>query len=105
MSDKTPPDFISNLRQALTEATGGEWQIIQRHGALGQTLADIESAATESDKRSASEHPLVKEIYADFKGARIDTITRKVSETETEDSDNEDESDKETVTPTYEEEE
>ena len=105
LSDKTPPDFISNLRQALTEATGGEWQIIQRHGALGQTLADIERAATESDKRSASEHPLVKEIYADFKGARIDTITRKVSETETEDSDNEDESDKETVTPTYEEEE
>ena len=93
------------MRQVLTEATGGEWQIIQHHGTLGETLADKENAAIDANKRSAAEHPLVKAIYAEFKGSRIDTITRKVSETESEDSDAEEETDKENITPTYEEEE
>ena len=48
---------------------------------------------------------MVKAVYAEFKGARIDTITRKILETAAEDSDNEEENDKENITPTYEEEE
>lgn len=105
LSDKAPVDFVSNLRQVLTEATGGEWQIIQHRGTLGETLADKENAAIDADKRSAAEHPLVKAVYAEFKGARIDTITRKISETAPEDSDTEEENDKENTTQTYEEEE
>ncbi len=105
ISDKAPADFVSSLRQVLTEATSGEWQIIQHHGALGETLADKENAAIDADKRSAAEYPLVKAVYAEFKGARIDTITRKILETAAEDSDNEEENDKENITPTYEEEE
>lgn len=105
LSDKAPVDFVSSLRQVLTEATGGEWQIIQHRGTLGETLADKENAAIDADKRSAAEHPLVKAVYAEFKGARIDTITRKISETAPEDSDTEKENDKENTTQTYEEEE
>lgn len=105
LSDKAPVDFVSSLRQVLTEATGGEWQIIQHRGTLGETLADKENAAIDADKRSAAEHPLVKAVYAEFKGARIDTITRKISETAPEDSDTEEENDKENATQTYEEEE
>lgn len=105
LSDKAPVDFVSSLRQVLTEATGGEWQIIQHRGTLGETLADKENAAIDADKRSAAEHPLVKAVYAEFKGARIDTITRKISETAPEDSDTEEENDKENTTQTYEEEE
>ena len=105
LSDKAPVDFVSSLRQVLTEATGGEWQIIQHRGTLGETLADKENAAIDADKRSAAEHPLVKAVYAEFKGARIDTITRKISETALEDSDTEEENDKENTTQTYEEEE
>lgn len=105
LSDKAPVDFVSSLRQILTEATGGEWQIIQHRGTLGETLADKENAAIDADKRSAAEHPLVKAVYAEFKGARIDTITRKISETAPEDSDTEEENDKENATQTYEEEE
>lgn len=105
LSDKAPVDFVSSLRQILTEATGGEWQIIQHRGTLGETLADKENAAIDADKRSAAEHPLVKAVYAEFKGARIDTITRKISETAPEDSDTEEENDKENTTQTYEEEE
>ena len=105
LSDKAPVDFISSLRQVLTEATGGEWQIIQHRGTLGETLADKENAAIDADKRSAAEHPLVKAVYAEFKGARIDTITHKISETASEDSDTEEENDKENTTQTYEEEE
>lgn len=105
LSDKAPIDFVSSLRQVLTEATGGEWQIIQHRGTLGETLADKENAAIDADKRSAAEHPLVKAVYAEFKGARIDTITRKISETAPEDSDTEEENDKENTTQTYEEEE
>lgn len=105
LSDKAPVDFVSSLRQVLTEATGGEWQIIQHRGTLGETLADKENAAIDADKRSAAEHPLVKAVYAEFKGARIDTITRKISETAPEDSDTEEENDKENATQNYEEEE
>lgn len=105
LSDKAPVDFVSSLRQVLTEATGGEWQIIQHRGTLGETLADKENAAIDADKRNAAEHPLVKAVYAEFKGARIDTITRKISETAPEDSDTEEENDKENTTQTYEEEE
>lgn len=105
LSEKTPPDFIAEMRKVLSAATGGEWQIIQHHGPLNETLAEKENALKEADKKSASEHPLVKAVFADFKGAKIDTITRKVSENEAEDSADDEEANKENTTPTYEEEE
>ena len=80
LSDKIQPDFMLNLQKALTEATGRVWQIEIRRGVMGETLADKEKAAIEEDKRSISEYPLVKAILTEFKGARIDTVVRKVTE-------------------------
>ncbi len=79
ISDKTQPDFMLNLQKALTEATGRNWQIEIRRGPLGETLADKEKAVLEQDKRNISEYPLVKAILSEFKGARIDTVTRKTN--------------------------
>ena len=72
-----------NLQKALAEATGRSWQIDIRRGPLGETLADKEKAALEQDKRSISEYPLVKAILSEFKGARIDTLTRKAAAVQT----------------------
>ena len=83
VSDKIQPDFMLNLQKALAEATGRSWQIDIRRGPLGETLADKEKAALEQDKRSISEYPLVKAILSEFKGARIDTLTRKAAAVQT----------------------
>ena len=85
VSDKIHPDFIMNLHKILTEATGKEWKIDILRGHLGETIADRERAKTEEDKRSIMEYPLVKAIMAEFKGAKIETLTRRVDLEETAD--------------------
>ena len=90
VSDKIQPDFMLNLQKALSEATGRSWQIEIRRGPLGETLADKEKAALEQDKRNISEYPLVKAILNEFKGARIDTVTRKTTSAESDKTDNQD---------------
>ncbi len=79
-SDKIHPDFILNLHKILTQATGLTWKIEMARGALGVTLADMEKAAEEAEKRNIMEYPLVKAIMAEFKGAKIETATRKIAE-------------------------
>lgn len=79
-SDKIHPDFILNLHKILTKATGLTWKIEMARGALGVTLADMEKAAEEEEKRNIMEYPLVKAIMAEFKGAKIETATRKIAE-------------------------
>ncbi len=79
-SDKIHPDFILNLHKILTQATGLTWKIEMARGALGVTLADMEKAAEEEEKRNIMEYPLVKAIMAEFKGAKIETATRKIAE-------------------------
>lgn len=82
VSEKIHPDFILNLHKILTEATGLTWKIELSRGALGVTLADLERAAEEEEKRNIMEYPLVKAIMAEFKGAKIETATRRISETD-----------------------
>ena len=92
---KINTDFVMNLHKALLEATGKEWKIDSSHGALGITIASKEKTAEEEYKRNVSEYPLVKAILAEFKGAKIETLTRKindsndVSESDTETNDSE----------------
>lgn len=74
---KIDTDFLMNLHKILLEATGKEWKIDSSHGALGETIAAKEKAAEEEYKRNISEYPLVKAILAEFKGAKIETLTRK----------------------------
>lgn len=81
-SDKVSNDFLLNLQHILMEATGIKWQIDILRGDLGETLADKERAADESNKKNVSDLPLVKAILAEFKGAKIETLIRRVNEAE-----------------------
>ena len=82
VSEKIHPDFILILHKILSEASGLTWKIELSRGALGVTLADLERAAEEEEKRNIMEYPLVKAIMAEFKGAKIETATRRISETD-----------------------
>lgn len=84
VSDRLQADFIMNLHRFLEDITGKTWQIDIIRGALGETIADKEKAQDEEDKRNVSEIPLVRAILEEFKGAKIDTATRKILQIEIE---------------------
>lgn len=86
VSEKVSNDFLLNLQKVLHEATGDKWQIETLRGALGQTIAEQEKAEDESNKRNVSDLPLVKAILAEFKGSKIETLTRKINEENAEES-------------------
>lgn len=92
ISDKVSNDFIMTLHKELLAATGKNWKLETLRGQMGETLAAKENAEDEENKRSISEYPLVKAILAEFKGAKIETLTRlkqlesEESNTPTEDS-------------------
>lgn len=92
ISDKVSNDFIMTLHKELLAATGKNWKLETLRGQMGETLAAKENAEDEENKRSISEYPLVKAILAEFKGAKIETLTRlkqlesEESSTPTEDS-------------------
>ena len=96
------------LKNDVSVEDFGNWHIklalSERKGPVGETLADKEAAVIEADKRSAAENPLVKAILSEFKGARIDTVTRKASASGTSESDDEEEQEV-TSTVNYDEEE
>lgn len=85
LSDKVSNDFILNLHKELAAATGKSWKIETSRGAMGQTLAAKETAVDDENKRNISEYPLVKAILAEFKGAKIETLTR-IKQLETEEN-------------------
>lgn len=93
ISDKISSDFILNLHKILEQATGKAWKIDTVRGNLGQTLFQKEDAKIAEERKDIMESPLVKAILAEFKGARIETIIRKISES----SENDDEDDSEGV--------
>lgn len=76
ISEKISNDFILNLHKELENATGKTWKIETLRGQMGQTLAAKEHAAEEANKKSVAEYPLVKAILAEFKGSKIDLLTR-----------------------------
>ena len=88
VSDKLHPDFINNLHKILINATGKQWIIETLRGILGETINDEEKASKEEDKRSVSEYPLVRAILEEFKGAKFETLTRKVKEASGEETEN-----------------
>lgn len=72
------PDITANLNKILEEMTGHKWIFDILPGEVGITLADIENAQKEADKKNVAENPLVKAILEEFRGARIETLTRKL---------------------------
>ena len=86
IDNKIDSAFLINLRKVLLEATGKEWKIDSIHGELGQTIAQKEKAAEDEYRKNIMEYPLVKAIMAEFKGAKIESLTRKLIK-EAEDTD------------------
>jgi len=82
ISDKIHPDFITNFHKILLETTGKNWIIDATNGILGETIADKENLAIEREQRNVMEYPLVKAIMAEFKGAKIESMVRKIQESE-----------------------
>jgi len=86
ISQNIHPEFMQNCVKALRETTGKNWDIEVVKGPMGETLADKEEAALAEKQRDILEYPLVKAIMAEFKGARIESLTRRHSENEEEDT-------------------
>ena len=85
ISDKINNEFLLNLQVLLTEATGLKWNIDVTKGSLGETLADKETARDNEEKKDVLELPLVRAIMAEFRGAKIESLTRIVSSENSED--------------------
>lgn len=85
LSPRVSRDFLASLRQILAEASGYDWILEVESGSLGETIADVENAKNEANKKSVQEYPIVKAILSEFRGANIETLTRKVEKAEDED--------------------
>ena len=77
-ADRVGNDTLAALNKILEETTGGKWALDIVPGEVGRTVADIENEQKEKDKKNVAETPLVKAILEEFRGARIETLTRKV---------------------------
>lgn len=82
VSESVHPEFIADFVKTLKETTGRQWQVDILHGHLGETLADKEEAAMAARQKDVMEYPLVRAIMAEFKGAKIESLTRRVLEQE-----------------------
>ncbi|MBR6663878.1 MAG: hypothetical protein IKL33_03520, partial [Alphaproteobacteria bacterium] len=82
VSEKVNNDFLLNLQNILIEATGQKWDLEVLRGHLGETIADKEQALDNANKKSVSDLPLVKAILSEFKGSKIETLTRKINKEE-----------------------
>ena len=78
-SNKINHDFWVSLQQFLEKNTGQKWDIDISDSPLGQTLADKEELQTMSYQKDALALPLVKAIMAEFAGAKIDSLVRKIN--------------------------
>lgn len=77
-NERLSPDITASLNKILEETTGHKWIFDILPGEVGITLADIENAQKEADKKNVAENPLVKAILEEFRGAKIETLTRKL---------------------------
>ena len=77
VSEKLSRENIRSLRENLEEASGYKWTFEIEGGQLGETIADKENRRFEENKRNAQESLLVKEVLEEFKGAKIESLTRK----------------------------
>ena len=93
VGEKVGNDLVMSLHKVLTEATGKKWQIDIVRGKLGETIADKENAKAEENKKNVMEYPLVRAIMEEFRGAKIETLTRKVSQESTDENSPEDNND------------
>lgn len=82
VSDRIHPEFISSFNKVLFETTGKNWQLETISGVLGETLADKENQALEQEQRDVMSYPLVRAIMAEFKGAKIESLIRRIQDSD-----------------------
>ncbi len=80
-------DFWVSLQSFLEKNTHQKWIIDVTDSPLGQTLADKEELQTKAYQKDALELPLVKAIMAEFAGAKIDSLVRKIQNETSEETD------------------
>jgi len=78
VTEKVNNDFLINWQKWLKDVTAINWQVEVVRGVLGPTLAEKEAAKEMEEKKDVMDLPLVKAIMAEFKGAKIDSLIRKV---------------------------
>lgn len=83
-SEHLSADFTTNLNKFLQEKTGYKWTFDILPGAPENTIAMAENIQKETDKKDVAENPLVKAILEEFRGAKIETLTRKADSEKTE---------------------
>ena len=80
VSEKINNEFLLKLQNILKKATGIKWELEVITGPLGQTMADKEAEKDMMQKKDVMDLPLVKVIMAEFNGAKIESLTRKIIE-------------------------
>ena len=76
IADSIQPQFIADLVITLEETTGQHWVVDIDAGPLGITVADEELSAFARQQNDIMQYPLVQAIMAEFKGAKIESLTR-----------------------------
>lgn len=65
------PDFVAELRDALTKITGTRWDVEEREGPAQPSLLEKERAQADADRHAIMESPLVKAAFAAFPEAEL----------------------------------
>ena len=87
-NERVTQDFMLSLGHLLEQASGKKWVLDVVPGEVICSIANIEEAQKEADQKNVADNPLVKAILQEFKGAKIDTLVRKVlSENDDEEND------------------
>ena len=76
-SERINSDFMISINKFFEKSTGEKWSLDIIPGEVILSIAAVENAQREADKKNVAETPLVKSILAEFKGAKIETLTRK----------------------------
>lgn len=75
-TERISSDFMTSINKFLETSTGQKWSLDIISGDVILSIANIENAQKEADKKNVAENPLVKAILDEFKGAKIETLTR-----------------------------
>lgn len=80
--DRLTSETLAELNRTLENLTGGKWAFDVAAGKVEHTIAEQETAQKEKDKKDVAQTPLVKAILNEFRGAKIETVTRKTTPAE-----------------------
>ena len=77
-TDHISADTVLTIDRFLENSTGKKWKTELVPGEVILSIANIENAQKEADRKNVADNPLVKAILDEFRGAKIETLTRKI---------------------------